>query len=71
MQAALGCSQIDKLPHFIARRKENFAYLKSALQPIAEFLQLPVAGENADPSWFGFPIGIKPGAPFTLSLIHI
>jgi CDP-6-deoxy-D-xylo-4-hexulose-3-dehydrase len=65
MQAALGCSQIDKLPYFIARRKENFAYLKSALQPIAEFLQLPVAGENADPSWFGFPIGIKPGAPFT------
>jgi CDP-6-deoxy-D-xylo-4-hexulose-3-dehydrase len=65
MQAALGCSQIDKLPYFIARRKENFAYLKSALKPIAEFLQLPVAGENADPSWFGFPIGIKPGAPFT------
>jgi CDP-6-deoxy-D-xylo-4-hexulose-3-dehydrase len=65
MQAALGCSQIDKLPHFIARRKENFAYLKRALQPLSEFLQLPVAGENADPSWFGFPIGIKPGAPFT------
>jgi CDP-6-deoxy-D-xylo-4-hexulose-3-dehydrase len=65
MQAALGASQIEKLPFFIARRKENFAYLKSALKPIAEFLQLPVAGENADPSWFGFPIGIKPGAPFT------
>jgi CDP-6-deoxy-D-xylo-4-hexulose-3-dehydrase len=65
MQAALGCSQIDKLPHFIERRKENFAYLKQALQPLSEFLQLPVAGENADPSWFGFPIGIKRDAPFT------
>ena len=65
MQAALGCSQIDKLPYFIERRKQNFAYLKAALAPLGEFLQLPVAGEHADPSWFGFPIGIKPGAPFT------
>jgi CDP-6-deoxy-D-xylo-4-hexulose-3-dehydrase len=65
MQAALGVSQIAKLPHFIARRKENFAYLKAALQPLEEFLLLPVAAEHADPSWFGFPIGVKPGAPFT------
>ena len=65
MQAALGLSQIEKLPHFIERRKENFAYLKNALKPLEEYLQLPVAGEHADPSWFGFPIGIKPGAPFT------
>jgi CDP-6-deoxy-D-xylo-4-hexulose-3-dehydrase len=65
MQAALGCSQIEKLPHFIERRKENFAYLKNSLQHLEEFLQLPVAGEHADPSWFGFPIGVKPGAPFT------
>ena len=28
MQAALGVSQIEKLPHFIERRKENFAYLQ-------------------------------------------
>jgi len=65
MQAALGVSQLDKLPQFIARRKENFAYLKAALKPLEEFLQLPVAGEDADPSWFGFPIGVKEGAPFT------
>jgi CDP-6-deoxy-D-xylo-4-hexulose-3-dehydrase len=65
MQAALGVSQIGKLPQFIARRKENFAYLKAALKPLEEFLQLPVAGEDADPSWFGFPIGVKEGAPFT------
>jgi CDP-6-deoxy-D-xylo-4-hexulose-3-dehydrase len=65
MQAALGVSQIAKLPHFIERRKENFAYLKEALKPLEEYLQLPVAGEHADPSWFGFPIGVKEGAPFT------
>ena len=65
MQAALGLSQIEKLPHFIERRKENFAYLKNALKPLEDVLQLPVAGEHADPSWFGFPIGVKAGAPFT------
>src|SRR5580693_1563960 len=65
MQAALGVSQIAKLPHFIARRKENFAYLKAALKPLEEFLILPEASEHSDPSWFGFPIGVKTDAPFT------
>jgi CDP-6-deoxy-D-xylo-4-hexulose-3-dehydrase len=65
MQAALGLSQIEKLPHFIERRKENFAYLKAALKPLQEFLFLPEATEHADPSWFGFPIGVKTNAPFT------
>jgi len=65
MQAALGVSQLDKVEHFIARRKENFAYMKNALKPLEEFLVLPEATEGSDPSWFGFPIGVKESAPFT------
>jgi CDP-6-deoxy-D-xylo-4-hexulose-3-dehydrase len=65
MQAALGVSQIEKLPHFIKRRKENFAYLKQGLKPLEEYLVLPEASPNSDPSWFGFPIGVKESAPFT------
>ena len=65
MQAALGVSQIAKLPHFIERRKENFAYLKAALEPLSDVLTLPQAGEHADPSWFGFPIGVKVDAGFS------
>jgi CDP-6-deoxy-D-xylo-4-hexulose-3-dehydrase len=65
MQAALGLSQIEKLPYFIERRKENFAYLKAGLKPLEEVLVLPEATEHADPCWFGFPIGVKPDAPFT------
>src|SRR6202012_1514177 len=64
-QAALGLSQIAKLPNFIERRKENFAYLKKLLHPMEEFLLLPVAGEDSDPSWFGFPIAVKATAPFS------
>ncbi len=64
MQAALGVSQIEKLPQFIARRKENFRYLLAALKPLEGLLLLPEATPGSDPSWFGFPIGIRGGAPF-------
>ena len=65
MQAALGVSQISKLPHFIERRKENFKYLKNALLPLEDVLVLPVATKDSDPSWFGFPIGVRSDALFT------
>ena len=58
MQAALGASQIDKLPHFIERRKENFRYLRAALKPLEDCLLLPEATPGSDPAWFGFPIGV-------------
>ncbi|MGA8532328.1 MAG: lipopolysaccharide biosynthesis protein RfbH, partial [Acidobacteriaceae bacterium] len=64
MQAALGASQIEKLPTFIERRKENFRYLHAALRPLEEFLILPEATPGSDPSWFGFPIGVRESAPF-------
>ena len=64
MQAALGVSQMDKLPYFIERRKENFAYLKQALKPLEDVIVLPEATPDSDPSWFGFPIGVKDDAPF-------
>jgi len=65
MQAALGVSQIAKLPGFIERRKENFRFLTAALKPVEEYLLLPEATPGADPSWFGYPIGVREGAPFT------
>lgn len=65
MQAALGVSQLEKLPDFVERRKHNFAYLKRALKDMEEFLLLPEATPNADPSWFGFPVAVRETAPFT------
>jgi CDP-6-deoxy-D-xylo-4-hexulose-3-dehydrase len=64
MQAAVGLSQLGKLTGFIARRKENFNYLRAALQPLEEHLILPRCAAAADPSWFGFPIGVRVEAPF-------
>lgn len=65
MQAAIGLAQLKKLSGFIAKRKENFSYLKEQLQPLEEWLILPMATPDSDPSWFGFPITVREKAPFT------
>ncbi len=65
MQAALGLSQLDHLEQFIQLRRNNFSYLRKALEPLETVLMLPKATEGSDPSWFGFPIGVREGAPFT------
>ncbi|MDE8345173.1 MAG: lipopolysaccharide biosynthesis protein RfbH [Acidocella sp.] len=65
MQAAVGLAQFDRLEGFIAARRYNFLRLKAALTPLEEFLILPEATRHAEPSWFGFPLTIRPGAPFT------
>ena len=64
MQAAVGYAQLAKLPDFIRKRKENYRILKEGLRDLQEFFILPEALEGADPSWFGFPIAVKPEAPF-------
>ena len=65
MQAACGLAQLEKAPAFIQKRKDNFEFLKSRLANCEQFLVLPQATANSDPSWFGFPITLKPNAPIT------
>ena len=62
MQAACGLAQMDKLEGFIQARKDNFKYLYERLHSCQDFLILPEATENSDPSWFGFLMTIKPEA---------
>ncbi|WP_432383557.1 lipopolysaccharide biosynthesis protein RfbH [Duganella sp. P38] len=62
MQAACGLAQIDRAAGFIQSRKDNFAYLRDRLKSCEEFLILPEATEHSDPSWFGFPMTLKPEA---------
>ena len=65
MQAAVGVSQLDKLPGFIAARKRNWQRLRAGIEPIAEWFILPEPTPGSDPSWFGFLLTLRPGAPFT------
>ncbi|MGG4679103.1 MULTISPECIES: lipopolysaccharide biosynthesis protein RfbH [Providencia] len=59
MQAACGLAQMESVEAFVQARKDNFEYLKTGLANCEEFIILPEATENSDPSWFGFPITIK------------
>jgi CDP-6-deoxy-D-xylo-4-hexulose-3-dehydrase len=63
MQAACGLAQLEKVAQFIKSRKENFGYLDKRLQSCAEFIHLPQATPNSDPSWFGYPITLKENSP--------
>jgi len=60
MQAACGVAQLKRLPEFIEKRNANFAYLKERLASITDFIELTDATEQSQPSWFGFPITVKP-----------
>ncbi|MDR1916622.1 MAG: lipopolysaccharide biosynthesis protein RfbH [Synergistaceae bacterium] len=60
MQAAVGLSQLKKLDGFIKTRRDNFKYLLDRLRGLGDKLLLPRAATDSNPSWFGFPIAIKP-----------
>jgi len=65
MQAAVGVEQLKKLPEFIEARKENFEKLYKGIKEFEEYLILPEAEENSDPSWFAFPLSVRENDKFT------
>jgi CDP-6-deoxy-D-xylo-4-hexulose-3-dehydrase len=67
MQAAVGVAQLQKLPQFIEQRRRNFQVLREGLSDLEELFLLPQPTPGSVPSWFGFPLGVRPEAPFTRS----
>lgn len=65
MQAAVGVAQLKKLPGFIETRKRNWQTLYRGFSAWEEHFILPRATPNSDPSWFGLPLTVRPGAPFS------
>lgn len=65
MQAAVGVSQLKKLPAFIAARRKNFDYLYNGLKQYENVLMLPTSTPGSEPSWFGFPLAIRPESSIT------
>ncbi len=64
-QAAIGLSQLKKLPFFIEQRTKNANYLLEKLADLKDYLHLPIVPQHVKPSWFGFLISVKPNMPFT------
>jgi CDP-6-deoxy-D-xylo-4-hexulose-3-dehydrase len=65
LQAAVGVAQMEKLPAFIEARRRNFRFLRQGLDELAGHFLLPEATPGSEPSWFGFPLAVRPEAPFT------
>jgi CDP-6-deoxy-D-xylo-4-hexulose-3-dehydrase len=67
MQAAVGLAQLAKLDGFVAARRRNFARLDQGLRGagLDEFFLRPQATPGSEPSWFGYPLAVRPGAPFS------
>jgi CDP-6-deoxy-D-xylo-4-hexulose-3-dehydrase len=64
LQAAIGLQQLQRLPEFIRKRKENFRKLYNELSKFEDYFILPESLPKADPCWFTFPITVKDTAPF-------
>lgn len=64
MQAAVGLSQMDKLPGFMEQREKNFSFLRDRLKPLEAHLLFPEVLPEATPCWFGFPLTLREASPF-------
>ena len=65
LQAAIGREQLQKLPGFVAARRENWRAMREHVSRYEEFLVLPEALPDSDPSPFGLVLTIRETAPFT------
>jgi CDP-4-dehydro-6-deoxyglucose reductase, E1 len=62
IQAAIGLQQLEKVNHFVEKRRENHALLHAKLRHLEEHFILPTATPNSNPSWFGFLLIIRDGS---------
>jgi CDP-6-deoxy-D-xylo-4-hexulose-3-dehydrase len=69
IQAAIGLQQLKRLDGFVTTRRNNWEYLRNGLQHLSEYLILPKATENSNPSWFGFAITIRDNRRISRNLI--
>ena len=69
MQAAVGCTQLEKLDAFTAARKHNWQSLRQGLADLEDWFILPNPTLGADPSWFGFIVTLRDEAKFSRNTI--
>jgi CDP-6-deoxy-D-xylo-4-hexulose-3-dehydrase len=71
LNAAIGIAQLKRLDLFTAQRQENFDRIYGGLKEngMEEFFVLPEPTPLSKPSWFGFLLTVRDGAPFTRNAI--
>jgi CDP-6-deoxy-D-xylo-4-hexulose-3-dehydrase len=64
IQAAMGLAQLKKAKLFVEKRRINFNRIYERLKKYEDVFILPRWGKKSEPSWFAFPITIRPGSKF-------
>jgi len=64
-QAAIGVAQLKKLPYFIKKRQENYKILYEFFKKYEKYFILMREDKDLEISYFGFPLVVKPDAPFS------
>jgi CDP-4-dehydro-6-deoxyglucose reductase, E1 len=65
IQAAIGREQLKRLPDFVGARRRNWQRLRDGLGHLSEFMEFMQATPGSEPSWFGFMMLVREGAPFS------
>ncbi len=65
LQCAMGIEQLKKLPSFTEKRKKNFNTLLRTMQKYETDFILPRVLPKSEPSWFAFPLTVRPNAAFS------
>lgn len=64
IQAAFLLAQFERVVEMNVNRAAQFRRTYELLEPYQDWLLLPCQHDKAEPSWFGFPVLVKEGAPF-------
>ena len=65
LQGAFGIHQLEKLDTFIDIRQQNAKFWAENLSEYEDYLLIHNNKEGTRHVWFGYPLTVKPGAPFT------
>jgi len=64
-QGAMGSLQLTKLDRFIDIRTSNAEFWKKDFASLGDCFQIQETTPHSKHSWFGFPMRMKPGLPFS------
>ena len=65
LQASIGVAQMDKLPNFVTKRKNNWKKINEFIEENDKFFIPHKPTQNSDPSWFGYAISLRDNTPFS------
>ena len=65
MQAAIGVAQLEKLPEFCRKRRDNFKFWTEEFGQWQDLFILPHPTPGSDPAWFAYPVTVRETAGFS------